>query len=92
MSIKEVYFSAAEEEMIESLQEIYGITYIEACEYVIIQKRELAFIHRQRGNYALERTILKELGEWTDELEEEYQSKGLDSSESSDDKKIILLS
>jgi len=28
---KEVYFSVAEEEIIESLQEIYGITRLEAC-------------------------------------------------------------
>jgi len=56
---------------------------------VIIQKRELAFFHRGRGNFELERTIRIELGEWTDDLENEFQSRDL-----SDDsnKEIILLS
>ncbi len=82
-----VYFSPPEEEIIASLQEIYGASYIEACERVIMQKRELAYVHQQRGNYELAKTILKELGEWNDEREEEYKhTKSL-----SVPKKIILL-
>lgn len=82
-----VYFSPPEEEIIASLQEIYDLTYMEACEHVIIQKRELAFIHQTRGNYELAKTILKELGEWNDERQEEYERlKDL-----SEPKKIILL-
>jgi len=87
--VKEVYFSPPEEEIIESLQEIYGITHLEACEQVIIQKRELAFMHGRRGNHALERNILQQLGEWTDDREKEYQ-KIADISEA--EKEIILLS
>jgi len=81
-----VYFTPPEEEIIESLQEMYGVTYLEACERVILQKRELAYVHQQRGNYELAKTILKELGEWNDEREEEYErAKSL-----SKPKKIIL--
>ncbi len=82
-----VYFSPPEEEIIASLQEMYGATYLEACERVIMQKRELAYVHQQRGNYELAKTILKELGEWNDERQEEYKRvKAL-----SEPKKIILL-
>lgn len=69
-----VYFSPPEEEIIESLQEIYGITYLEACTQVIMQKRELAFMHQSRGNLELAKTILNELGEWNSELEEEFNN------------------
>lgn len=82
-----VYFSPPEEEIIASLQEMYGATYLEACERVVLQKRELAFVHQQRGNYELAKTILKELGEWNAQRQEEYeQAKSL-----SEPKKIILL-
>ncbi len=67
-----VYFSPPEEEIIESLREIYGITYLEAAEQVIMQKRELAFMHQRRGNLELAETILKELDEWNDEVAEEF--------------------
>ncbi len=66
-----VYFSPPEEEMIDSIQEIYGITYIEAVNQVIIQKRDLAFQHQRRGNFLLAETLLKELDEWNDEIAEE---------------------
>lgn len=82
-----VYFSPPEEEIIESLREIYGITYLEACEQVIMQKRELAFMHHQRGDFELAKTILKELDEWNDELEEIFQQEITYGSK----KKIILL-
>jgi len=80
-----VYFSPPEEEMIESLQEIYKITYLEAANQVIIQKRGLAFQHQQRGNLELAKTLLVELGEWNDIFEEELKK------HESADKKIILL-
>lgn len=68
-----VYFSPPEEEIIDSLQEIYGITHMEACEQVIMQKRELAFQHGCRGNFELEKTLLLDLGEWTDIREENFK-------------------
>lgn len=68
-----VYFSPPEEEIIESLQEIYQITRLEACTQVIMQKRELAYQHQRRGNIELSKVILLELGEWNDEREEEYK-------------------
>ena len=83
----EVYFSPPEEEIIESLCEIYGITHLEACEQVIMQKRELAFKHHQRGDFKLTKTLLLELGEWNDELQEEFDNNVTYGSE----KKIILL-
>lgn len=67
-----VYFSPPEEEIIESLQEIYEITYLEASHQVIMQKRELAFLHQMRGNFLLAETILRELDEWNDEIAEEF--------------------
>ncbi len=82
-----VYFSPPEEEIIESLREIYGITYLEAADQVIMQKRELAFMHQRRGNFALAETILKELDEWNDEVAEEFDKQKTYSSV----KKIILL-
>ncbi len=82
-----VYFSPPEEEIIESLREIYGITYLEAADQVIMQKRELAFMHQRRGNFALAETILKELDEWNDEVAEEFDKQKTYSTA----KKIILL-
>lgn len=82
-----VYFSPPEEEIIASLQEIYGVTYLEACERVIMQKRELAYVHQQRGNYELAKTILTELGEWNDQRQEEYER----AKSMHHPKKIILL-
>jgi len=67
-----VYFSPPEQEIIESLQEIYEITYLEAANQVIMQKRELAFTHQSRGNLELAKTILLELDEWNDEQEENF--------------------
>ncbi len=81
-----VYFSPPEEEIIDSLQEIYGITYLEASNQVLMQKRELAFMHQMRGNFALAETLLKELDEWNDEVAAEFdQQKTYGTS-----KKIIL--
>lgn len=58
-----VYFSIGEEAIIASLMEIYGITELQAIDHVIAQKRELAFIHAQRGNIELAKQIKKEIGE-----------------------------
>jgi len=88
MNKREVYFSPPEEEIIDSLQEIYGITYLEACEQVIMQKRELAFMHQRRGEFALAEVLLKQLGEWNDAIEEEFEQQKTYSSK----KEIILLS
>lgn len=84
MNERKVYFSPPEEEIIDSLQEIYGITYLEACEQVIMQKRELAFMHQQRGEFALAEVLLKQLGEWNHAVAEEFEQKKM--------KEIILLS
>lgn len=74
--------SVAEEEIFRHLK-----TYlIEDCEYeevraesealeqVIGQKRELAFIHGQRGNLDLAKHLKMELGDWTKENQEVYES------------------
>jgi len=68
-----VYFSPPEEEIIDSLQEIYGITYLEAANQVLMQKRELAFMHQQRGDFLLAETLLKQIDEWNDEVAEEFE-------------------
>ena len=82
-----VYFSPPEEEINESLQEIYEITYLEATNQVIMQKRELAFMHQHRCDFRLAETILKELDEWNDEVAKEFNDKKTYSTKS----KIILL-
>jgi len=87
MELKPVYFSVGEEEIIESLQEIYNITRLEACDQVIMQKRELAYQHQMRGNVELAKSLLLELGEWNDDREEEFQN-----AKPSTNKKIILPS
>jgi hypothetical protein len=58
-----IYLSIGEEAIVQSLVEVYGITEIQAIDHVIAQKRELAFIHAQRGNVALAKQIMKEIGE-----------------------------
>jgi len=87
MAINPVYFSPPEEEIIESLQEIYGITMLEACDQVIMQKRELAYQHQMRGNLELAKVLLEQLGEWNDQREEEFKKLPTANKE----KKIILL-
>jgi len=68
-----VYFSPPEEEIINSLQEIHEISYLEAANQVLGQKRELAFLHQRRGNYELAKVILLEIEEWNDEIAEEFE-------------------
>jgi len=71
---KEIYFSIAEKEIINWMVNQAGTTQIEAVEHVISQKRELAYIHGQRGNLALQRQLLKEINEWDDQAEQDYQN------------------
>ncbi len=73
MDDNKVYFSPPEEEMIDSLKEIYGIGHLEACETVISYKRQNAFIYQQRGNLDLAEVLLKEIGEWSDIMAEEFE-------------------
>ena len=76
-----IYLSIAEEEIVKHLsgyiEEDIGkgsiASEMEAIEYVIQQKRELAYAHKMRGNLALERQLKKELDEWSIENEEEFQ-------------------
>jgi len=83
-----VYFSPPEEEIISSLQEIHGITYLEAANHVLGQKRELAFLHQRRGNYELAKVILLEIEEWNDAIAEEFEKSK--EAEPSPVRKIIL--
>ncbi len=84
---KDVYFAPAEIEMIESLQEMYNIGYEQARNTVIRDKRQNAFLYQQRGNLALAEVLLKELGEWNETWEEEFNNIRKDGKEY---KKIIL--
>lgn len=72
MNKKEVYFSVGEKEMIEILRDEYKVTYLEACDYVIGQKRELAWMHSRDGKFDLAEQILTEICEWNTELEAEF--------------------
>jgi hypothetical protein len=71
---QDVYFSPAEEEMIESIQEIYGVTEYEAKKAVISNKKQNAWMYQQRGNLDLAEVLLKELGEWNETWEEEFEA------------------
>jgi len=87
MQQKNIYFCPAEEEMIESLQEMYGIGYEQACNTVIRDKRQNAFLYQQRGNLELAEVLLKELDEWNETWEEEFKTLRASGKEY---KKIIL--
>jgi hypothetical protein len=82
----DIYLSVGEQNIVGELQRCYGITEIEAMDHVIAQKRELAFVHNQKGNIELARQLLKELNEWTQEAEKDFQQL-----QESKTKKIILL-
>lgn len=58
-----IYFSNAEETIIAELCKVFGCTELVAIEQVISQKRELIFIHAQRGNMELVKQLKKEIGE-----------------------------
>lgn len=71
---QEIYFSIAEQEIMDWMVRQVGITCIEAVEHMLAQKRELAYIHGMRGNLALQRQILQEINEWNDQAEQDYQN------------------
>ena len=71
--LEDVYFCPAEEEMIQSLMEIYNITEYQAKETVVRDKRQNAFMYQQRGNLELAEVLLRELGEWNDQWAEEHE-------------------
>lgn len=63
MKRHEPQFSVGEQEIIEGLVQTFGITYIEAVEEVVKQKRELAYYHKRLGNEELSEQLLKEIGD-----------------------------
>lgn len=67
---KEVYFSKGEQEWIDKLQEMFGVNYIDAVQYVIDYKREQAFMYKQKGYNQLFNQIMDELGELTEEMKQ----------------------
>lgn len=92
MNKKEPYFSIAEKEIIDSLQEIYGIGVIEATEQVLRQKRQAAYGLSLQGNFALAEHMLREINEWNDEVEAEMNSRGrLEALEGKDKEVKIIL-
>jgi len=58
-----VYLSVGEEDIVRNLMNIFNIKELEAVDHVIKQKRELAFVHFNRGNKKLADQIMSELGE-----------------------------
>lgn len=85
--VEDVYFSPPEEEMIQSIQEIYGVTEYEAKKAVISNKKQNAWMYQQRGNLELAEVLLRELGEWNETWEEEFAKLR---EEGKEYKKIIL--
>jgi len=85
--MSEVYFSVGEQEIIRALQEHYEITYIEATEKVIEQKREAAYLYSMQGQFDLAQQLLEELNEWNDDIAQDYLNRGRDLPKA---KKIIL--
>lgn len=67
---KQAYFSVGEQEWIAKLQDMFGINYIDAVQYVVDYKREQAFMYKQKGNHQMFCQIMDELGELTDEMKE----------------------
>jgi len=74
--MSEVYFNIAEKEIIEALRESFGITYMEACEKVIQQKKQAAFMYSQQGNFDLAEHLLREINEWNDEVARDFDNRG----------------
>ena len=82
-----VYFSVGEQEIVRALQEHYEITYLEATEKVIEQKREAAYLYSSQGHFDLAQQLLEELDEWTDSIAQDYINRGRNLPKA---KKIIL--
>lgn len=74
--MSDVYFSVGEQEIIRALQEHYEITYIEAVEKVIEQKRQAAYLYSMKGHFDLAESLLKELNEWNSEVEQDFINRG----------------
>lgn len=85
--MSEVYFNIAEKEIIEALRENFGITYLEACEQVLKQKQQAAYMYSCRGEFDLAEHLLKEINEWNDEVARDFINRGRDAVK---DVKIIL--
>lgn len=84
--MKNPQLSVGEQSIVNELQRNFDITEIEAIDQVLAQKRELAFIHHNKGNFELARQLMIELDDWSEEAEKDYQKY-----EQSKTKKIILL-
>lgn len=67
---KEIYFSVGEQEWINKLQEMFGVNYFDAVQYVVEYKREQAFMYKQKGHNKMFCQIMDELGELTPEMEQ----------------------
>lgn len=76
MKRREVYFSLAEEEIIDTLITEFKVTRVQACHQVISQKREAAWRFSQRGNFDLAEHMLREICEWNDEVEKDFKARG----------------
>ncbi len=87
MKKPDVYFAAAELEMIVSLQEITGCGEEQARLTIICDKRQNAYMYQQRGNLELAEVLLRELDEWNETWEEEFKQLRANGKEY---KKIIL--
>ena len=74
--MSEVYFSVGEKEIIAALQEHYEITYLEAANKVIEQKREAAYLYSMQGQFDLAQQLMEELDEWNDDIAEDYINRG----------------
>lgn len=71
-----IYFSVGEQDIIKALQETFEITYVEACERVIEQKRQAAYAYSMKGQFDLAEHLLKELDEWNSEVEQDFINRG----------------
>lgn len=73
MNIMAFYLSAAEKEIIKTIQEMFGVTELEATEQHIMSKRELAYVYAQRGQFELAEHLYKELDEWNEEIRDWFK-------------------
>ena len=72
---KNIKLSIAEQEWLQVMQKLYGVSEQQALHEIIIYKREQAFGYEQQGNYELARHLLQEIDEWDDEREQEYKQR-----------------
>jgi len=76
MKNQKVYFSLAEEEIIETLVTEFNVTALQAQHQVLSQKREAAYRFSMRGNFDLAEHMLREICEWNDEVEKDFIARG----------------